>query len=240
MENFINHLTFLSTTMGLESITGNILRFGELTPGTISHGDELETERRENIVLQDQLFHTADGAVYYVTPENIVMLAITREEGNPILANLERAYDQLLAERTQYYLSRRAVTVVCSTGSTEFFSLEELSLKKTRNDEWEYFVIPTDKQRNQRMSNEDRRFAERCKGKGDDFDQNMQMLAKAGIQETRVYVVSPTYVQNILTRKNKYAGFARTSSLNSYKLGSFLSLSGWGTDDHNLRGECAK
>lgn len=88
---------FSSHQMALEDVTGNLLAYKELEPGTFQHVDQLMTERRTNHGLRDQGFYTADGELYTVQKEGNLW-AITREPQNLVLQNIDEAYRQLTGQ----------------------------------------------------------------------------------------------------------------------------------------------
>ena len=83
--------------MTLENITGDLLAYKELEPGTFQHSDQLTTERRTNKALRDEWFHTADGELYTVR-EGESLWAITREPQNLVLRNIDEAHRQLTGQ----------------------------------------------------------------------------------------------------------------------------------------------
>ena len=47
--------------MALENITGKLLAYKNLEPGTFRHADQITFERRANQGLRNESFYTADG-----------------------------------------------------------------------------------------------------------------------------------------------------------------------------------
>src|SRR3989344_8852243 len=87
--------------MSLETITGNLRdAYRQLQPGTMLHVDELMNERRTHAdeqvckELRKQWFFTADGEIYFWDGvSKTSTLAITREAHNPVLQNLDVAFE---------------------------------------------------------------------------------------------------------------------------------------------------
>ncbi|HLC51981.1 MAG TPA: hypothetical protein VJI98_01925 [Candidatus Nanoarchaeia archaeon] len=83
--------------MGFDTITGSLLAYKELEPGTFRHADQLTTEKRTNPGLRNQWFYTADGELYTVQRRK-QLLVITREPQNLVLKNIDQAYRQLTGQ----------------------------------------------------------------------------------------------------------------------------------------------
>ena len=182
--------------MSLETITGN-LRDGykQLEAGTMLHVDEFMNERRDNHELRSQWFYTADGEMYFLdgvkkTPN----LAMTREAHNPVLKNIDSAFYQLTQEHNYHVLQpdfEQALAVI----DTVLIALPTLRLSK-HDAEFSYLPIATTPSKYNKLNKEERKFAERVYGQGDDFTKNMKMLKEEGkISETRIWVLNPDYVQ---------------------------------------------
>src|SRR3989344_8362614 len=180
--------------MSLETITGNLRdAYKQLQPGTMLHVDQLMNERRTNADLRNQWFYTADGEVYFLGAAGNPTLAMTREVHNPVLQNIDDAFDQLT--RKQNYLpSQEDVQQALAAPETALIALPKLRLSGDEK-EWRYLEIGTTPSKYKKLNDEERKLAERVYGKGDDFVQNMEMLKKAKIGETRIFVLHPDYVR---------------------------------------------
>src|SRR3989338_281439 len=182
------------------------------------HSFEIMNERRNNRDLRELSFYTADGLIYFLdgskgyTPK----LAITKQPHNLVLRNLEEAFDQL-TRHENYYPDTEQASEAIRAGETEVFDLTKLKLHKY-NSETSYLTIPTFGG----LDNEGLRIAQRVYGHGTDFLKNMKMLKDAGIEETRIYVTSPDYVQKHATKGQ----FARASWLNNFDYESQFSAFG--------------
>ena len=186
--------------MLLETITGNLRdAYQQLQPGTMLHVDQLMNERRTHAdgqvrqELCNQWFYTADGEVYFLdgagkTPT----LAITREAHNPVLQHIDDAFEQL-TQNHNYRLSQTDAGKAVSALDTVLIALPKLRLYK-HDSEFSYLVIGTTPRKYGKLNEEERKFAERVYGQEDDFVQNMKMLDKAKIDETRIFVLNPDYV----------------------------------------------
>ncbi len=178
------------TPQTLETITGDIRAYARLQPGTMLHVDQLMHERRSNPELCDKSFYTADGELYFLqggTPT----LAITREKDNLVLRHLDDAFTQLT---TTVNYRPNAGEAQQSIGAPETVLIDLTKLRLRGDDaEWRYLGISTTKY--DKLQPEERTLAERVYGQGDEFGLSMVLLKEAGVQETRIYVLNPAYVQ---------------------------------------------
>ncbi|MEK6863152.1 MAG: hypothetical protein AABW53_00430 [Nanoarchaeota archaeon] len=181
--------------MSLETITGNLRdAYRQLQPGTMLHADELMNERRDNPELRDQWFYTADGEVYFLKGKNKTpTLAMTREAHNPVLQNIDVAFEQLINEHN-YPVSQADFKQALAASDTTLIALPKLRLSIV-NQEYGYLPIGNTPAEYKKLNAEERKFAERVFGQGRDFVQNMEMLKVADISETRIYVLNPDYVR---------------------------------------------
>ncbi len=181
--------------MTLENVVGHLKEgYKQLQPGTMLHVDQLMNERRSNADLCNQWFYTADGEVYLLdgalkTPA----LAITREAHNPILQNIDDAFEQL-AKKQNYHPSQTDIQQALVAPETVLIALPNLRLRGNEA-EWRYLAINTTPAKYGKLNDEERKLAERVYGQGDDFAQNMKMLKEAKIGETKIYVLNPDYVR---------------------------------------------
>ncbi len=175
----------------LETITGNLLRAGEFQPGTFQTSAELTQERLTNKELRNRVFYTGNFTLYTIEDGEAVLYFGGRE-ANPILANLEDAFNQL-KRNGNYVLDSvpEDVTKSVDDGHTLRINLDDLDLKK-RNTRSSFFDIDTLDYLG--LNNAQIAFAGRIYGQGEDFDKAMTMFSKAHIKSTRVYVLNPGYV----------------------------------------------
>lgn len=181
--------------MSLETITGNLKdAYQQLVPGTMLHVDQLMNERRDNHELRNQWFYTADGEVYFLDgARKTPTLAMTREAHNPVLRNIDDAFEQLTS-KGNYRVMAEDVKRSLAAPDTVLVALSKLRLSK-HDSEFSYLSMGTTPAKYGKLNGEERKFAERVYGQGDDFVQNMKMLKDADIGETRIWVLNPTSVQ---------------------------------------------
>ncbi|MSR86422.1 hypothetical protein EXS74_03430 [Candidatus Woesearchaeota archaeon] len=192
--------------MALENIVGNLRdAYALVEPETILHSDELQLERLTNNSLRSVPFYTADGVLYRMH-DGKAQLGLTRRDQNPVLRHIGDAFTQLVETgnyhpngdstdddgREIYVNAQEEADAAFTAESTVRIDLIQLCLQGTDN-EWRYLAIPT--QNYSTLSPEERKLAERVHGSGDAFVQVMRMLADAGIRETKVYVLNPSYVE---------------------------------------------
>ena len=195
-ENYICIIIGRELAMTLETITGNLRdAYRQLQPGTMLHADELINERRDNSEeLCDQSFYTADGEVYFLKGKNKTpTLAMTREAHNPVLQNIDFAFEQLINEYN-YPVPQADFKLALAAPDTTLIALPKLRLSGV-NQEYGYLPIGTAPAKYNKLNAEERTFAERVFGQGNDFVQNMAMLKSADISETKIFVLNPKYVQ---------------------------------------------
>ena len=153
--------------MSLETITGNLRdAYKQLQPGTMLHVDELMNERRTNADLRNQWFYTADGEVYFLGTAGNPTLAMTREAHNPVLLNIDDAFEQL-TKNHNYRPSQADVQQALTAPETELITLLKLRLSGD-DDEWRHLEIGTTPSKYNRLNDEERKFAERV------FAQNLR------------------------------------------------------------------
>ncbi len=206
--------------MALENVTGNLLAYKELEPGSLQHSDQLTTERRTNHGLINRLFYTADGELYTVQKKGHLW-AITREPQNLVLQNIDEAYRQLTGQGN-YFPNAEAALASLKHADTVVVDLKGLKLVKD-NDHYGHFVV--DPKKVKKLNSEQRRAAQRIYGSDEEsFGLNMEMFAEAGITPY-VFVLRPDYVQDTLRSNNK--GFlGRASWLCDFYLNSGFDADG--------------
>ncbi|MEK6939894.1 MAG: hypothetical protein AABX31_04150, partial [Nanoarchaeota archaeon] len=157
----------------------------------------------------DLVFYTSDGILYYLDSEETPWLAITDQEHNLVLQNLDSA-DHQFAKRGNYYPDLDQANVAIAALTTKRFNLYNLQLKRY-NEELSFFEIPTGSY--QSLNQDQLRLVEAVYGQSEeDLAANMKMLKQKFIGKTKMWIVNPEYVQ-------KYASqgpLARVSWLNDF------------------------
>ncbi|PIN76585.1 hypothetical protein COV17_01910 [Candidatus Woesearchaeota archaeon CG10_big_fil_rev_8_21_14_0_10_36_11] len=197
--------------MALENVTGNLLAYNELEPGTFQHVDQLTIERRTNHELRNQGFYTADGELYTVQKRKQLWV-ITREPQNLVLENIEEAYRQLTGQGN-YFPDADAAQTSLEHEDSVVVNLEGLKLVKHNNHQYGHFVV--DPKAVKKLNPEQRKAAKRVYGPDEEnFGLNMEMFAKAG-KTLYVFVLMPDYVQGTL-RSNDKKFVGRASWLDNF------------------------
>src|SRR3989338_6039667 len=125
--------------MTLENVTGNLLAYKKLVPGTFQHVDQLTTERRTNHGLRNEWFYTADGELYTVQ-EGKHLWVITREPQNLVLKNIDEAYWQLTGQGN-YFPDTEAAQTSLKHKDSVVIDLKELKLVRDGGNQYGYFVV---------------------------------------------------------------------------------------------------
>ena len=139
---------------------------------------------------------------------------MTREAHNPVLKNIDDAFEQL-TQKQNYQPIQADVTQALAAPETVLVALPNLRLSK-HDSEFSYLPIGTTPAKYNKLSDEERKLAERVYGQGDDFTQNMKMLKDAHIGETRIFVLDLDYVQKHAAE----GAIARASWLKYFNLNS--------------------
>ncbi len=215
--------------MSLETITGNLKEgYKQLQSGTMLHVYELMNERRDNHELRTQWFYTADGEVYFLDGvRKTPTLAMTKEAHNPVLQNIDDAFDQLTG-KGNYTVLDQDFKQALAAPDTLLITLPNLRLSK-HDAEFSYLPFGTTPAKYAKLNDEERNFAERVYGQGDDFAKNMKMLKEAGIGETRIWLLNPEYVQ----KHAQEGAIARASWLSNFNDSSRFSADDRGINDHD-------
>ncbi len=204
--------------MILENIVGNLRdAYKQAVPGTVLCVDQLMKERITNPELRSTWFYPADGAVYSMD-EGIPTLRITREATNPVLKNIDAAFDQLMS-KGNYFVSPEDFAAVKSAADTVTIDLTKLRLKKY-NDEYNHLAVNTSKLLS-KYNAEEQKLLERVFGVGDDYTKVMEMLRTSPqiIKETKVFVLNSKYVKaNAETNPIGRASWLDYFNLDSYFL----------------------
>ncbi len=179
--------------MILENIVGNLRdAYKQAVPGTVLCVDQLMKERITNPELRNNLFYTADGEVYSMDGKTPT-LRITREASNPILKNINVAFDQLM-RKWNYFVPFAEFEAVKAAPDTVVIDLNQLKLQDD-DSEWRYLAVDTSRPLG-KYNAEEQKLLERVFGVGDDYTRVMEMLrtSRLRIRQTRVYVLNPWYV----------------------------------------------
>ena len=186
---------------------------------TIRHADQITNERRTNKEIRGNWFYTADFAMYTVK-DNEAYLHLARGHNNLIFKNLDEATRQLRETDNYVIHDKKDIEAVVNAKDTLTVKLSDLRLQM--NGPFGYFEINTDNPGS--LNKAERAFAERAYGQGNDFVLNMMMLNKNGIRQTRVYVLTPDYVQRNTPQNG---ALARASRLYDFDVGSrFIASAG--------------
>ena len=203
--------------MTLENITGNLLAYKQLEPGTFLHVDQLTIERRTNIRFRYQRLYAADGAMYTVDRSKPLWV-ITREPQNLVLQNIDEAYRQLTGQWNYFPDTESARVSVAHPDSVEV-DLKGLELVR---DNVEYGRFRVDPRNVQQLNSEQRKAAQRIYGPDEEnFSLNMEMFAEAK-KTPSVFVLMPDYVQDTL-RSNDQEFLGRVSLLSGFNVDSSFS-----------------
>ena len=212
----------------IETVEGRLAEtYRLLRPESILHADELMKERRTNEELRNKLLYTADGEIYSLQGKNRTpTLAITRGNFNPLFQDSKiDGYCEQLRENENYRPTPDETSRALHAEDTVVIDLTALRLQKS-DEEDSYLAIDTRKYNT--LNSEEQKLAQRVFGKGQDFVENMQMLADTGIRETRMYVLSPNYV----VRDAKENSLGRASWLADFNSNSYFVALGSNVDVH--------
>ena len=177
----------------IETIQGDYRSFSKLVSGTRRHVDELWKDRLVVPELINQWFWTADGVIYFMR-DGKPHFALTRENKNPLLKNLDEACEQLLNTRN-YPVPDKDLESALADEATEVFDLNKLGLKRFSSD-YSYLELSIADPILNDLNGDKRRLSERIYGKGDNFNKVMKMLNKRNWSTSRIFVLNPDYVQN--------------------------------------------
>ncbi len=187
------------TTMSkltLTTVTGDLRETcSQLQPGSIRHVDELTDERRADPIdadgtdLRHVWLYTADGQLYSLR-NGVPTLSMTRGDVNPVLNRIDDAVEQLTTSGN-FQPDAEEVDQALNSYSTVHTDLTELRLRGDHL-EWQYLPVSTVKRHKLRY--EEEKLARRVFG-DTTFAENMAMFREAGITESRIYLLAPTYVK---------------------------------------------
>lgn len=217
--------------MVLKNIYGDYKEaYKQVVPGTILCVDQLIDECINNPItenggsLRRLDFFTADGEVYF-RERGTPMLAITREATNPVLKNIDAAFDQL-DKKGNYKISKADFAAVKNASDTVFVDLSQLRLLDSGRSCYYYLgfrsndgyifdgkdYVPANPEESKMMirygyTSEHLRLL--SKGKKNEFQP---------IEETRIAVEKPDYV----LKKAKTGPFGMASWLSSFENGLYF------------------
>lgn len=203
----------------IENIPGNLrdaYKEAKKEVCTILCVDQLMNERRTDPVtetdedLRNLCFYTADGEVYSVD-EGVPTLRITREAVNPVLKNIDDAFDRSVNKKN-YQVTPADFEAVKSAPDTVVIDLTKLRLEGSDN-EWRYLAINTNGGYDS-LNDEEKKVADRFSY----TPENLRMLSESQqkITETRIYFLSPDYVK----KEAKENPVGRASWLGDFNDGS--------------------
>ena len=222
--------------MGLDSVVGNLQSaYTQITPGTMQTAAALQVERHTDRSMRNQWFYTADGPLYYIgegrelKPDGKVMLALTQEKDNLVFRHLDdkvkeaNSFVQLI-DTGNYFPKKEEAVASITAPETVVIDLAQVRLKG-ENEEYQYFEIGTSPEDYDKLNGEERKLASAYHGSmaqkecsnGDnksDFEITMKGLREHGIYNTRIFVVTPGYVQKHTS--NEKPVLARASWLDSF------------------------
>ncbi len=179
--------------------------YPQIVPGTMRHVDQLVNEIYttpaaprdspdyfENLDRHSYL--TADGFIYFMDGKT-PMLAITREADNLLLRHLKDSWTQI-KRRKEYRPSLREIDLALESPDTQIINLRNLRLQDDYlKSGMEHAYLSFSTLEYDRLNPEERKLAQRIYGPKDKFAANMQMVYNQGIDEERIFVLSPDYVQ---------------------------------------------
>ena len=203
----------------LENIEGNLIdAYRRCVPGTMLHVDELMTERGTNFELRNQWFYTADGNVYSLENKTPT-LWVTREATNPVLKNIEDAFEQLIT-KGNYLVTPADFEAVRNASDTVSIDLTQLRLRGDNGKGYQHLVIDTSKELSKCYAEEQKLLLRIYGPTEENYTASMQMLRDSThkIKETRIYVLNPKYV----TANAKNNAVGRASGLDSFDLSSIF------------------
>ena len=187
--------------MALETIVDNLRDgYAQLELGTFLHADQLMAEQVEDANLRTEDFYVADGPLYSLEgKKKTPTLWLTREPHNLVLRHLNdkvnSSYNQLV-NKGNYRPNPEEARKAMKAKDTLQIDLTRLHLQGD-DTRWRYLEISTTKYN--KLKPEERKLAGRFYGQGKAFVAAMIVLEESGFDSTKVYVLSPGYVQKKAT-----------------------------------------
>src|SRR3989338_3170329 len=178
----------------------------QFKPETCLTSAELANEIISSNQFEDQTFYTANFALYAVEDGNAI-LYFGGKKNNPIFNNAGEASKQLI-QNGNYTPSKKEME--SAKGNALRMNLEDLCLKRYDNESSYIEVYPNDYDC---LKITQRLFVESIYGKSKDFVANMKMFVKAGINNSRIYVLNPVYIKE---KVQEDSGIARACWLNLF------------------------
>ena len=217
------------------NIPGDLLAYAQIEPSTFYTALQLMDERcapedtPERRQRRAEWYYTADGHGYSVERDKVEW-SITDEKNNLVLQDLDNAFRELTT--TKNYLPRNEAAEV-SRSATSTLRIDMSSLRLSGNDnEWCYLSINTKTghvksgDKYVALNDTERAVLDRLGYTA----ANLAELDKAGIPETRVYVLNPTYITTEVAKDPE----KRTSLWRASRLSDFNSNSYFDADSHNV------
>ena len=201
-------------TQNIEIILGNYLEaFNASIPKSLHTSAEVQAKRVEYNKRKDnplnQWFYTANTPLYGMDGKTAIHLFGGKEAFLKLYApHIDAVYDQIVNGKNNVYTlppedAQLARTDLVGSGALKQFDLKSLIQKKD-NDEWGYYVI--NPAQPNKLKGERRAHAELVHGQGDAFYATMEMLVKAGIIQTNVYLLNSQFVKKSCAEKGQIVG----------------------------------
>ncbi|MBN1157332.1 hypothetical protein JXA85_06935 [Candidatus Woesearchaeota archaeon] len=181
--------------------------------------------------LRDKCFWTRDFPMYAVEDDEAVLYLNTKI--NPMFSDVKRAISLLTGAKHYYKVKKRIASMITSDENTvgvdgrKGIRLSELELEGT-DDVWRYFEIDTGDYTG--LNKAQRAFAEAVYGTGEDFINNMKMLADAKKEKIRIHVLNPEYVK----KHARKGPIALVSRLDDFSFNSDFYASGWSLSNNKV------
>jgi len=189
----------------LETITDTLVRgYKQLEPNTFQTSAELTTERRTNEDLRNRLIYTANLGLYEHTYPGKLRFGIGgRKTFNAIAGEDIDHFCEELIRNKDYYLTAEQRAILKSLES-DIVWVDPAALRLIKlSEEYNYFEIDTSYPK--RLNPHQRVYAELCYGKGDDFERNIRMFNREGIQVVRVHVLNTEdYVRKHVSKGDSF------------------------------------
>jgi len=225
--------------MSLISIFGNLrnaYRGIKIQPdSSMCHINQLMQERARDDRMCDQQIYAADGLIFFLEG-NTPKVAITREQTNPVLQNLEEAC-QKLSSTGIYRLRPKEVTKSLRDHETVILELSQLPICSilerydTKDPLFGYVKVSTNDYHNY-TNPELHKLLHRVQGQGRGRVRAMKKLSEAGIKETKIYLLKPEYV----VEKAKNGPFAMIWWLNNFRFNSNIVIDNHPFDQRHAYG----
>src|SRR3989338_4837075 len=198
--------------------------YEQCVPGTMQSAMQLMKECRTNKKLRNHDFNTSDGNIYCNENGQQVWYLCSEmtHDGtqllNPGLKNIDDASHQFKTNHNYQVLSEDFEKVKQDPHTLRVV-LNNLDLQFNDHSDYTFFEISTALYH--KLNPERRIVAERVYGQGNDFVKNMKMLKDAGINKTKIFMLTPAYVQKHakdgpIGRMSWLSDFYRNSDFRAY------------------------